>query len=391
MAQYKNNPQIDSLDTLNHLITQIYDAAVDPPKWKLFLESLSDLCGGQTMGLLLYDRLNRKSWCDIPLSFVCHVNADADWIDEFERHYCTINPWMEHFSGLPEGTVACTSDLMHDDFFETAFYNDWLKRFGYRYSIGAQVIQGASLVVSLSGLRTDKASPQELKLYECLVPHLQRACNIHTRMAGSLAVAEAGGLVLDQLSIGIILLDQDGRLLHINQSAHDVLQQKNGLYINRQGYCVAAVASETLRLQQFIRDAVATGTGNGAGIGGSLTLTRTPPARPLSVLVSPFRGEHHAVLNGCVRAIVFVNDLDNPHSIPQIALLQQLFGLTIAQARLAQALGLGFSVEEYAEKQQLSLNTVRTHLKHLFNKTGTHRQGDLVRVLVTSLAFIRQD
>ncbi|MBM3203086.1 helix-turn-helix transcriptional regulator, partial [Candidatus Woesearchaeota archaeon] len=104
-----------------------------------------------------------------------------------------------------------------------------------------------------------------------------------------------------------------------------------------------------------------------------------------------FRGEHRAVSNGCVRAIVFVNDLDNPHSIPQIALLQQLFGLTIAQARLAQALGLGFSVEEYAEKQQLSLNTVRTHLKHLFHKTGTHRQGDLVRVLVTSLAFIQQD
>ena len=389
MAHHKNQ-SIESFDTLNHLITQIYDAAVDALRWPEFLESLSDLCDGQTVGLLLYDRKNRQSFCDIPLSFVHHVRADPDWIADFERYYCTINPWMEYFAASPEGTVTCSSHMIADDvFFRTEFYNDWLKLQDYRYSLGAQVRQGEALVVSLSLLHADKATSAELALIRHLVPHLQRACSLHIRLEGNSVLANASFSVLDRLPTGVILLDRRGAVRVINKSADRILHRNDGLLIDKTGLCEAVSLSETSQLRQLIAEAVQTGTGSGQGAGGGMKLTRMA-ARPLSILVSPLRASN-GNLTEEVCAVLFISDPDSEQAVSGADLLQQIYGLTTAQARLAQALSQGLSVEDYAEQHQLSCNTVRTHLKHLFDKTDTHRQGDLVRVLVSGPAFIRRE
>ena len=63
------------------------------------------------------------------------------------------------------------------------------------------------------------------------------------------------------------------------------------------------------------------------------------------------------------------------------SLLRGLFGLTAMEARIAQGLSLGQSSEEIAERLRIGVGTVRTHLKHVFLKTGTQRQGQLVALL----------
>jgi DNA-binding CsgD family transcriptional regulator len=72
--------------------------------------------------------------------------------------------------------------------------------------------------------------------------------------------------------------------------------------------------------------------------------------------------------------------------------LIQLFGLTRVEARLAARLANGQSVEEIANEFSVSLNTARTHLKSIFNKTGVRRQSELVALLLTSvLAYLAND
>lgn len=58
-----------------------------------------------------------------------------------------------------------------------------------------------------------------------------------------------------------------------------------------------------------------------------------------------------------------------------------LYGLTPAEARLALGLLQRDTPADYAERHQLSLATVKTHLRNLFAKTGTRRQADLMRLL----------
>jgi DNA-binding CsgD family transcriptional regulator len=43
----------------------------------------------------------------------------------------------------------------------------------------------------------------------------------------------------------------------------------------------------------------------------------------------------------------------------------------------------GVSTQQIAERMYLTINTVKTHLKHVFRKTGTENRNDLYRKLVT--------
>jgi DNA-binding CsgD family transcriptional regulator len=71
------------------------------------------------------------------------------------------------------------------------------------------------------------------------------------------------------------------------------------------------------------------------------------------------------------------------------ALLQQVFGLTRGEARLANQLLCGLSLPEIAETDGLSVATVRSHTKAVLAKTRTHRQAQLVGLLAR-LAMISE-
>ena len=67
---------------------------------------------------------------------------------------------------------------------------------------------------------------------------------------------------------------------------------------------------------------------------------------------------------------------------PAAELLRRLYGLTLAEAEVALRILRGAKLKEIAEELSVSLSTVRTHLQHAFDKTDTHRQAELVRVLL---------
>jgi DNA-binding CsgD family transcriptional regulator len=69
--------------------------------------------------------------------------------------------------------------------------------------------------------------------------------------------------------------------------------------------------------------------------------------------------------------------------------LESMFGMTPAEARLTEALVQGQSLQQYAEARRVTMSTVRTQLKAATAKTGTRRQADLVRIVLTGPAVLR--
>ncbi|MFZ5653388.1 MAG: helix-turn-helix transcriptional regulator [Pseudomonadota bacterium] len=69
-------------------------------------------------------------------------------------------------------------------------------------------------------------------------------------------------------------------------------------------------------------------------------------------------------------------------------LLQKLFDLSGAEARVAVQLARGRNVRQTAAALHVSTNTVRTHLARIFAKTGVQRQGELVALLVRTLSAV---
>ena len=69
-------------------------------------------------------------------------------------------------------------------------------------------------------------------------------------------------------------------------------------------------------------------------------------------------------------------------------LLARLFGFTPAEARVAALVMRGKSIGDIADELGITAHTTRNHLKRLFSKTHTNKQGELVHALLSSPAFL---
>ena len=73
---------------------------------------------------------------------------------------------------------------------------------------------------------------------------------------------------------------------------------------------------------------------------------------------------------------------------PPVELVQSLFDLTPAEARVARELTVGKTAQGIASESGVSLNTVRTHVRGVLEKTGCARQADVV-ALLTAISSAR--
>ena len=83
------------------------------------------------------------------------------------------------------------------------------------------------------------------------------------------------------------------------------------------------------------------------------------------------------------RWAVFVQEPGTTPQIPGEA-FARLYGLTGGELRTVLAIAPGLGVSEAADLLGLSEGTVRTHLHRVFEKTGTTRQAELIKLLVSA-------
>ncbi|MEI2707307.1 MAG: helix-turn-helix transcriptional regulator [Ilumatobacteraceae bacterium] len=62
--------------------------------------------------------------------------------------------------------------------------------------------------------------------------------------------------------------------------------------------------------------------------------------------------------------------------------VQEAFGLTPAEVEIVRGITLGLPVRDIAEARGRSAETVRTQLRSILQKTETHSQSELVRVVI---------
>ena len=83
------------------------------------------------------------------------------------------------------------------------------------------------------------------------------------------------------------------------------------------------------------------------------------------------------------RALLFITDPEQA-GVVRSESLRQAFGLTRAEAGFTREILKGDGLRATASRLGISLTTARTHLAHVFDKTGTRRQAELVRLILQS-------
>jgi DNA-binding CsgD family transcriptional regulator len=82
-----------------------------------------------------------------------------------------------------------------------------------------------------------------------------------------------------------------------------------------------------------------------------------------------------------LRVIITLNAL-GPRPGPPAAILAKTFGLTPSEAKLAHIIARGAAPNIAARELNISRETARNQLRSIFAKTGTHRQAELVALLL---------
>jgi DNA-binding CsgD family transcriptional regulator len=179
------------------------------------------------------------------------------------------------------------------------------------------------------------------------------------------------------------MIDEEGAVIEANPSARAVIDAGDGLILANGGLAVD-LGGRLVRLRELIARPEAQGTAAGAGEVTLLPVPRQPGQRPLTLLLMPLEQTSESDARGPA-ALLFIGDPERSVRFDQTR-IARLYGLSRAESRVAALLASGYRLEQVAESLDIAYETVRKHLKQIFGKTGTYRQAELVRMLVTGPA-----
>lgn len=200
--------------------------------------------------------------------------------------------------------------------------------------------------------------------------------------ADLLVQREAAAQGLDSLHRGLIVADEGARLLFSNRTADKILKAADGLYGGPDGLS-AYRARDTADLRGLVRWA-ADGHVPMAEDAAVVSLWRPSLKPSLLVRIAPVQLSPDLDGRPLCRAAIFLQDPAVAATIDQSALMR-LYGLTRAESHLVAILLGGKTLAEAGDILHVSPNTIRTHLKHIFLKTETNRQTQLLALLVGSV------
>jgi DNA-binding CsgD family transcriptional regulator len=168
-------------------------------------------------------------------------------------------------------------------------------------------------------------------------------------------------------------------VIHLNTAAERILRAGDGLHI-RSGQITAASEFTDRKLQRALCVALVDDSSN-IRSGRSLICERPSGKRPYIIHVLPLHRAATAETSSDATALVLIIDPEQEPE-PAVALLRRLHGLTNTEAQVALRIVRGADLKQVSEELSVSVTTVRTHLQHVFDKTGTHRQAELIRTLL---------
>jgi DNA-binding CsgD family transcriptional regulator len=368
-----------STETILELVDLTYKAAANPECWTTLIERLASVTGGISGTIHHQNRANLES------SFSTSWGLDPSALVLYANYYGFRNPFVTTKPELiKSGTVYPSQVWCPDEtFLRSEYYNDYWQCQGLHHLIGA-ILQNDKTTFSVlsifrpaGGVEFDET---ECLLLRALMPHLQRAFQLHSKIQGLEKKARVIEETLNGLSAAIVLLDHKGYVIFANKLAEALFKSQTYLRLSSTGLR-AAQPAEDKRLASIIHSAVTTGTGNGGHSGGTISISRGAVQSPMHVLVSPLRTETLYFGKSVPAVAIFISDPEREPCLPA-EWLQHLYDLTPAEARLAHLLVSGNDLKQAAEELRVGISTVRSQLKSIFAKTNTSRQSDLIRRLL---------
>jgi DNA-binding CsgD family transcriptional regulator/PAS domain-containing protein len=361
-------------------IEAIHAAGLDDACWPRALAAMREVVGGTGATFEVIDKrqFEHTAFHSVGIPPVQQI--------EYADYYFSISPRVR------AGLLTTTGDVHWDyQILDEAamrrdpFYADFLPQTGLRYFVSGTIRQTedefAVFAIQRSA-RQGHVGNREITLMRQLVPHVQQAFDVARRLKGAGETRDVLECALDCLADGVALLRADGAVIYANESFRAIARRNDGICIRKNAIEFADSEART-RFKAAVAWVLRLRAGQADGaVGTDFRAARSAAGGGQSYLVSvrPLLGGAARKQPSAAAAIVFARDPHTP-GVSATATLRDLFGLTEAEAGLAQALQSGVALSDYASSRALSLNTVYTHLRRLREKTGSNRMAELIHKL----------
>lgn len=366
-------------ETLSRLIGLIYDGAVDAARWEVALEAICEALNFEQSGLML----TTIALPGLTLDIV--VGAEEKWRKRIGDYweYLPIE-WGAGFVRHPlnEPAVLTWSEGWAERE-RTPYYDEWLRPQRLIDVMVGFVVRNPYMLSTVGFCRGEAAgpiTPNDVDALRLLLPHFQRAVTIGTLLDHQKNVADDFRATLRGIATAVVLVDAELRVIHANEAAEVLLATGDPLRM-RDG----TLTARSRPVAETLLSAVRQGDTAEAQIGrrGFGIPASRVDGRPAIIHLLPLRQGKRRNLAPRATAAIFVASGAAPSVDDALA---ALFDLTESEARVFALIAGGKSPAEAAASLGVALSTVRTHLLHIFAKTGTGRQAELAQ-LAGSLAL----
>ncbi|MBM3091030.1 helix-turn-helix transcriptional regulator [Ensifer sp. T173] len=356
------------------LIYLIYGAAFGECSWEDFLSRLAGTVPNGKSALHYHDLA-------APASHVPYVSGfTADDLDQFNNHFAAVNPWIPRTVLVPVGRGLCGEHIVsREDLVKSEFYNDWLKRqTGCETSVGVTIIRDATRTFILSTCTTStdaEFNHHAADQYTSLAPHLKRAFEFVRKRDVMTVERQQGQSLLDSIGVGLMYVGENLRVRSMNEHAQRISATGAPIRIATGGRLTLSCPQTSAALE-------------------ALTLRGCTDTRPHVSIVKGAGGTAYRITLLKLNSDAFTELLSGPtvavviepttSLLPEVRSrhLEDIYGLTPAEIRIASGLAAGLSLREIALANSVSYETIRTQLKSIYSKTQVNSQAALVSLLM---------
>jgi DNA-binding CsgD family transcriptional regulator len=388
-SRYGPNTRRATVQAPLDLIDGIYGTALDAKRWPRILSDIGRFVGGQQM-ILFSVGVDPGDGDFFWASNSIPLESQVDYV----RHYWQHDPWNAAILADPitfcSGSVQIDQDIIEQRTFDrSVFRNEFLRTVDVYRACGSVINSGTITDLPrmyLSTFRNERTDPyvdEEAARLAALVPHLQRSLRLGYRLARERAPIGSVGILFEEACDAVLLVADGGRVVHPNAKARSILARNDGLHLDRHGVLSARRQVDDARLGKLLHATAETTRGIGTSPGGTVAVGRTEGRESYLVSVSPLPRSHPFLLGSMsATALVTIDDPDmSSHAFDRA--LRDAFGLTEAECRVANGIFGGESAREMADRFGTSVHTVQSQIKSVYSKTGTRRQGELIRLIFT--------
>jgi DNA-binding CsgD family transcriptional regulator len=354
------------LNRISKTIGRIYDAAIDPDIWPL---ALAEICEVMTAvaGTINYHDITNGT------ALLAHEHGtDPHYSQLYVQQFAHENPFIGGINVHAVGDPRRIRDLVPAEVFsESTLYRNWFAPQGYEDMVKACIYRDATRVGALAVARLTehgRFDEDDLDLFSIISSHVYRSLSISNHLTLRKAEAEKFGMLVEQLSTPIFLIDGTGRLIYKNPSGTRLLDEKRAGYIVNHRLNFNDVDLDALiegvKHQHFFETTVSAG-GSEENLKVAAVAVRIndgAEANPIAIFLTGIPGEAR----------------------PSEVFLRNAYKLTSAEIRLVFGLFEGLPPADYASRSGLSIATVRSQIASVREKTGARNQTELIRMLAVA-------